>query len=251
MNYIKKIKQSELIPWLGIAGFTFIFLFIVFNMTLWDMVLSFLFPGLEEVIYPRAKLSQLLGEHLILVSVSSLSAIAVGIPLGVFVTRKLGSSFEGIVSDLGSLSQTIPPVAVLALAVPLVGFGFKPTVFALFLYSILPILRNTISGLEDVSPVIKEAAIGMGMTRSQLLFRVELPLAAPVLFAGIRISVVVNVGTATIGAVVGAGGLGNPIISGLIWDNQAFILEGAVTAAFLAVLIDQFIGRLEKHLTPE
>ncbi len=250
MNRTRKTRSSDIIPWIAIVFFAGIFLFLTLDMGVWETFLSFLFPEAEEVIYPRANLAQLSAEHILLVGVSSLAAVIVGLPLGVFVTRKFGSGFKGIVSDLGSLSQTIPPIAVLALAVPAVGFGFKPTVIALFLYSILPILRNTIAGLEDVSPVVKEVAIGMGMTHSQLLFKVELPIAAPVLFAGIRISVVVNVGTATIGAVVGAGGLGNPIISGIIWDNPAFILEGAITAALLAVLIDQIIGRIEKNLTP-
>jgi osmoprotectant transport system permease protein len=184
-----------------------------------------------------------------MVIISSIAALLVGVPVGVFVTRDRGRAFKAIVNDLGSLSQTIPPVAVLALAVPAVGFGLKPTVLALFLYSILPILRNTVAGLEEVPPATKEAARGMGMTGLQLLFKVELPLAAPVIFAGIRISLVVNVGTATIGAVVGAGGLGNPIISGLIRDNPAFVLEGAVTAAFLAFLLDQIVGRLEKSFS--
>ncbi len=228
--------------WLGIVLFTFLFLYTVFNISLW--------PGLKAVLYPRVSLPQMLGQHLILVLISSFAAVLAGVPLGIFVTRESGSGFKGIAGDLGALSQTIPPVAVLALAVPLVGFGFKPTVLALFLYSILPILRNTIAGLEEVSPAVKEAARGMGMTRSEILFKVELPLALPVLFAGIRMSVVVNVGTATIGAVVGAGGLGNPIISGIVWNNQAFILEGAVTTAVLAVLLDQIIGRIEQSVLP-
>ncbi len=245
----RQTRTQNFTAWLGLAGFTAFFLYSIFNMTIWERVLSFLFPKLKTVIYPRVALSQLVGEHLILVTVSSLGAAVIGIPFGIFVTRKRGNDFKEIVNDLGSLSQTIPPAAVLALAVPLVGFGFKPTILALFLYSILPILRNTISGLEDISPFVIEAARGMGMTPMQLLFKIELPLAAPVIFAGVRISVIVNVGTTAIGAVVGAGGLGNPIISGLIQDNQAYILEGAVTTAFLAVLLDQFVGRLEKHFT--
>ena len=250
MNRSSESAAKKFLPWITLAAAAGVFLFLIFNMSVWEFILTALFPDAEEVIYPRANLAQLSGEHIVLVAVSSIAAVIVGIPLGVFVTRKQGSGFKGIVSDLASLSQTIPPVAVLALAVPAIGFGFKPTVIALFLYSILPILRNTIAGLEEVSPGVKEAAMGMGMTHTQLLFKVELPLAAPVIFTGIRISLVVNVGTATIGAVVGAGGLGNPIISGLIRDNPAFVLEGAITAALLAVLIDQIIGRIEKSLTP-
>jgi len=251
LNKNRKIVTSDSLSFVLLIIFAGMFLVLIFNSVVWETVLSFIFPDLEEVIYPRSSLPQLLLDHIILVLVSSLAASIVAIPLGVFVTRRMGSGFKGIFNDLGSLSQTIPPVAVLALAVPAVGFGFKPTIIALFLYSLLPIFRNTIVGLEGVSPAVKEAALGMGMTRLQLLFRVEFPLTAPVIFAGIRISVVVNVGTATIGAVVGAGGLGNPIISGLIRDNPAFILEGAVTAALLAVLLDQIIGRIEYMLTPK
>jgi osmoprotectant transport system permease protein len=227
-----------------------VFLLLVFNTSIWESVLTVVFPGEEEVVYPRAGLARLTGEHLLLVAASSIAALLIGVPLGVFVTREQGRGFKSIVNDLGSLSQTIPPVAVLALAVPAIGFGFKPTVVALFLYSILPILRNTVAGLEQVPPATKEAAKGMGMTRWQLLLKVELPLAAPIIFAGVRISMVINVGTATIGAVVGAGGLGNPIISGLIRDNPAFVIQGAITAALLAVLIDQIISRVEKSVTP-
>ena len=215
----------------------------------WEAFLRVLYPNATSVVYARASIARLFGEHLLLVVVSSVSAALVGISVGIFVTRTRGRPFRGIVNDLGSLSQTIPPVAVLALAVPAVGFGFEPTILALFLYSVLPILRNTISGLEDVSPEVIEAGRGMGMTQTQLLFKAELPLAIPVIFAGIRISVVINVGTATIGAVVGAGGLGNPIISGLINNNPAYILEGAITAALLAIVMDQLIGRLEKALS--
>ena len=243
-------KAKGVLSWLVLAAAGGAFLLLVFNMSIWESVFAVIFPGEEEVIYPRANLARLCGEHLFLVIVSSVAALMIGLPLGVFVTRERGRGFKSIVNDLGSLSQTIPPVAVLALAVPAIGFGFKPTVLALFLYSILPILHNTVAGLEQVPAAIKEAARGMGMTRGQLLFKVEVPLAAPIIFAGVRISLVVNVGTAAIGAVVGAGGLGNPIISGLIRDNPAFVLEGAVTAALLAVLIDQIISRVEKSLTP-
>ncbi len=144
----------------------------------WEAFLRVLYPNATSVVYARASIARLFGEHLLLVVVSSVSAALVGISVGIFVTRTRGRPFRGIVNDLGSLSQTIPPVAVLALAVPAVGFGFEPTILALFLYSVLPILRNTISGLEDVSPEVIEAGRGMGMTQTQLLFKAELPLGS-------------------------------------------------------------------------
>ena len=147
------------------------------------------------------------------------------------------------------MSQTIPPVAVLALAVPLLGFGGAPTILALFLYSVLPILRNTTSGLMAVPAEVVEAARGIGMTSFQCLFRVELPLSVRTIMAGIRISVVVNIGTATVGAVVGAGGLGTPIVAGLVRQNPSFVLEGAIAAALLAVIADQLLARIEGSLS--
>ncbi len=151
-------------------------------------------------------------------------------------------------NDISSLAQTIPPIAVLALAVPFIGFGFKPTVLALFLYSILPIIRNSIAGIESVPPTLIEAATGMGMTRAQVLIKIELPISLRVIMAGIRTSVVINVGTATVGAVVGAGGLGTPIISGLVRENPAFVLEGAIAAALLAFIMDQYLAKAEQSL---
>jgi osmoprotectant transport system permease protein len=218
--------------------------------SLWELVLGRLFPAEQELIYPRAGLLQLVGEHLLLVTLSSLAAITAGVGIGIFVTRRAGREFLEPVADLTSLAQTFPPVAILALAVSSLGFGWKPTVVALFLYSILPILRNTVSGLEAVAPEVLEAARGMGMTPGQRLVRIELPLALPVILAGIRISVVINVGTATIGAVIGAGGLGTPIIAGLVRENPALVLQGALAAALLAFSLDQLIAQAEKVLSP-
>jgi osmoprotectant transport system permease protein len=132
--------------------------------------------------------------------------------------------------------------------VPVLGFGTLPTVVALFLYGLLPVVRNTVAGLRSVPGPILDAAYGMGMTRTQALFRVEYPLALPVILAGVRISVVVNIGTAMIGAVIGAGGLGSPIVAGLVRDNLAFVLEGAVPAAMLAILVDQLLANVEMEV---
>jgi osmoprotectant transport system permease protein len=215
---------------------------------LWELVLRALFPAEGEVVYPRAALIELLGEHLALVAVSSALAVLAGTGLGLLVTRPAGREFLGLVGELSSLAQTFPPVAVLALAVPLAGFGFRPTVLALFLYSVLPILSNTIAGIESVPPEVLEAAVGMGMTGRQILARVQVPLALPVVLAGVRTSVVINVGTATVGAVIGAGGLGTAVIAGLVRENPAFVLEGALGAALLALTLDRGLALLERSL---
>lgn len=223
-----------------------VMLVFVFDQPVLHRVMAILFPTVADVVYPRATLGKLLLAHLVLVAVSSVAAAGVGIPLGIFVTRRSGKQFLSLVQDLSSLAQTFPPVAVLALAVPALGFGFKPALAALFLYSILPIINNTISGIQSVPALMIDASIGMGMTRFQVLTRTELPLAARVIAAGVRTSIVINVGTATVGAVAGAGGLGVPIVAGLVRDNVALVLEGAVTAAFLALTIDWLFTRLER-----
>ncbi len=239
----------QLKRWLLLAVFTAAFIALIADMSLWRQVLGYLFPQELNVIHPRASLLVLVGEHLELVIISSALTIILGLPLGIWVTRPGGRDFLPIVTDFTSFGQTFPPMAVLALAVPMLGFGLVPTVVALFLYGLLPVVRNTIAGLRAVSPDLMDAAYGMGMSRWQALWRVELPLAAPVILAGVRISVVINIGTAMIGATIGAGGLGSPVIAGLVQDNLAYIIEGAVPAAMLAILADQLLANVESRFT--
>jgi osmoprotectant transport system permease protein len=234
--------------WLWLALFTALFVVLVLNDGWWQSALSFLFPSQPEVLHPRAPLSVFVVEHLGMVALSSLLTIAVGIPLGIFVTRSMGKSLYPLVSHLTSLGQTFPPVAVLALAVPTLGFGFQPTVFALFLYGLFPVVASTAVALSTVPAPVTDSARGMGMTPLQILGRVELPLGMPLILGGIRISVMINIGTAMIGAVIGAGGLGSPVIAGLVRFNPAFILEGAVPAALMAVLASELISNLERSL---
>jgi osmoprotectant transport system permease protein len=232
--------------WILLAIFSAAYVVLLYNMSWWEVSLRFLFPRQNQVLYPSASLLVLVSEHMKLVAISSGFTILIGVPLGIWVTRRRGREFLPIVSDLTSFGQTFPPVAVLALAVPLFGFGLVPTVIALFLYGLLPVTRNTIAGLKAVPRNVLEVAYGMGMRRLQALLKVEIPLAAQVILAGVRISVIINVGTAMIGAVIGAGGLGSPIIAGLVQFNTAYVIEGAVPAALLAVLLDQFLVNVEK-----
>jgi osmoprotectant transport system permease protein len=224
------------------------FVVIVANSGWWEWSLRRLFPSEPVVLHPGAPLIVLVWQHIQLVAISSGITILFGVPLGIGVTRASGRDFLSIVSSVTSLSQTFPPVAVLALAVPLFGFGALPTVLALFLYGLLPVVRNTVAGLQSVNKDSLDAAYGVGMSRWQALVKIEIPLALPVILAGIRISVVINVGTAMIGAVIGAGGLGSPIVAGLVRDNLAFILEGALPAAMLALLVDRLLVNLERSL---
>jgi len=201
-----------------------------FALLLWRMdalkpVFQWGFPGVEPPIYQRSSFPALFLSHLTLVAASSLAAISVGVSLAVFVTRPVGRDFRMMVNALATVGQTFPPAAVLAIAVPAVGFGSRPTMLALFLYGLLPIIENAIAGLEGVPRAVREAAAGLGFSSWRQLRDVELPLAAPVILSGIRVSVTIAIGTATIGSTVGALTLGTPIFNGLVADKLAIVTD--------------------------
>ncbi|MBN9529176.1 MAG: ABC transporter permease [Alphaproteobacteria bacterium] len=197
-------------------------------------------------IYNQGSLLQLTLAHLALVAAATAIGGLAALAMGIFVTRPAGAEFLPLSRSIVNIGQTFPPVAVLALAVPAVGFGVTPTLIALVLYGLLPIFENTITGLREVPETTIEAARGMGMGGWRRLALVELPLALPVILAGLRLSVVVNLGTATIGSTVAAKGLGEVIIAGLQTSNTAFILQGGVIVALLAVLIYDGLGAIER-----
>src|SRR5215475_5009736 len=172
-----------------------LFTALLLRMELLRPLLGWAFPGATPVIYDRASFLELFLIHLGLVATASLAAAVAGIGLAIFVTRPAGYAFRTIADTLAAIGQTFPPVAVLAIAVPLIGFGARPTVIALFIYGLLPIIENSIAGLEGVPQSVREAADGMGLSPRQRLTAVELPLAAPVILAGIRVSVTVAIGT--------------------------------------------------------
>jgi osmoprotectant transport system permease protein len=198
-------------------------------------------------IYNQGSLFDLTLDHLALVAASSLIAAILAVATGIFVTRDAGAEFLPLSRSVAHIGQTFPPVAVLALAVPAVGFGVKPTMIALVLYGLLPIFENTIAGLRQVPPTTLEAADGMGMSAWRRLISVELPLALPVILAGVRVSVIINLGTATIGSTVAAKGLGEVIIAGLNTSNTAFVLQGGVIVALLAILLYDALGFVERE----
>ncbi|MBO1905897.1 ABC transporter permease [Microvirga sp. 3-52] len=200
-------------------------------------------------IYNQGSLLALTLSHLRIVFLATLASTILAVGLGIFVTRPSGQEFLPLSRSLVNIGQTFPPIAVLAIAVPLVGFGEKPTFIALFLYGLLPIFENTLTGLMEVSPQTLEAAKGMGMNPRQRLLQVELPLALPVILAGIRLSVIISLGTATIGSTVAAKGLGEVIIAGLQSNNVAFVLQGGLVVALLAVLIHDGLGMAERMAT--
>ncbi len=182
-------------------------------------------------------------EHIGLTFISLLLAALIAIPAGIFITRRPRLS-GGVLAFTGIL-QTIPSIALLGFLIPILGIGLKPAIFALFLYALLPILRNTYTGISEVDAAVKEAALGIGLSKGQLLRQVELPLALPVIFAGLRTATVINVGVATLAAYIGAGGLGEFIFGGIALNNATMILAGALPAALLAIIFDQLLALLQ------
>ncbi|TWA83602.1 osmoprotectant transport system permease protein [Azospirillum brasilense] len=207
------------------------------------------FPALDRPLYEADGFLALTLDHLALAGGASLIAVLLGGAAGIAVTRPFGREFRGILDAVAAMGQTFPPVAVLAVSVPVLGFGPAPALIALTLYGLLPIVENTVAGLESVPEPVREAARGMGMGPGAMLWRVELPLAAPVILAGVRTAAVVNLGTAAIASTVGAKTLGLPIIVGLNGSNPAYVIQGAVIVAALAVVLDAGFDRLAARLT--
>lgn len=190
------------------------------------------------------KLLQQTFEHVGLTFISLLISILIGLPLGIYITRHTKAA--GVVLGFAGVMQTIPSIALLGFMIPLLGIGALPAITALFLYALLPIIRNTYTGINGVDPLVKEAAVAMGMTRWQRLFKVELILAFPVIMAGIRTATVINVGVGTLAAYIAAGGLGEFIFGGIALNNTNMILAGAIPAALLAILLDALLSRVQK-----
>ncbi|MBN9304632.1 MAG: ABC transporter [Devosia sp. 67-54] len=202
----------------------------------------------QPPIYTQNSLLNLTLNHLLIVLIATLAASIVAVGLAIVVTRPAGAEFLPLSRMLSNTGQTFPPVAVLALAVPVLGFGTAPTLVALFLYGLLPIFENALTGLTTIPPDIEEAARGTGMTEWQRLVQIELPLALPLILAGLRLSVTISIGTATIGSTVAASTLGEAIIAGLINSNLAFVAQGGLVVGILAILIYDGLRALERQL---
>lgn len=213
-------------------------------------LMDWLFPENPHPVYTRASFAELTLAHVELVALSSLAAAGAGIGLGVFVTRESGREFATLAGAVAAIAQTFPPVAVLALAIPALGYGAAPTIVALALYAVFPIVEATAAGLRAVPASVREAATGVGFTPIEVLWMVELPLAFPFILAGLRIAVTINIGTAAVGSAAGALSLGSPIIEGLSASNPAYILEGAVIVALLAIATDRFFAWLAELARP-
>jgi osmoprotectant transport system permease protein len=198
----------------------------------------------------KFEIADLTFEHLTMVGIATLFAIAIGIPLGILITRR--PALRKPVIAAANIIQTIPSLALFGFLLPAPWIGDRAgrlAVLALTLYALLPLIRNTYTGIKGVDRAVVEAARGMGLTDWQLLYKVELPLAASVILAGVRVAIVISIGLATIAAAIGAGGLGELIFRGLAMVNNNVILAGAVPAALMALAADTLLGWLEKRLS--
>lgn len=204
---------------------------------------------LQFLKYRGPEIFKLTGEHMKITGVAVFLAILVGVPLGIYITKN--KKVTNVILSTANIFQTLPSLALFGLIIPIMGIGFKPAIFVLFLYALLPIIKNTYIGINSIEPSIIEAGRGMGMTKTQILTMVEIPLALPIIMGGIRISTVINIGTATIAALIGAGGLGDLIFKGISMGNNHLILAGAIPTALLAISVDFILGIVEKKLTPQ
>ncbi len=210
-------------------------------------VLGAMFPDTRPPLYPYASLAALAARQVVLVAVAVAGASLLGVGLGVATTRGPARAFRPLAASLATLGQVFPPVAVLALAVPALGYGQAPALLALFLYAVLPVLANTLAGLDGIDPAVREAAVGMGFSPARRLVAVELPLAGPTILAGIRTAAIVDLGTASIASTVGVPTLGAPILDGLVGEKTGFVFQGALVAVALALAIDALFGAVMRR----
>jgi osmoprotectant transport system permease protein len=213
-----------------------------------------LFPSVARPVWVSQSWFVLLGEHLMLSLGAAAIASAIGLAAAVIGTRGAGRRLRPLLDAVFALAQAVPPVAVIALALPLMGFGAAPTLLALVLYAALPVMRSTIAALDAVPAAVLDAARGIGMGPARILAQVELPLALPVIQAGLRVAVVLAIATTAVGAVAGAQCLGTPIVTGLANGNAAWVIQGAVFTAWLALIADRALrlglGRIAPSSAP-
>ena len=195
-----------------------------------------------------SQITELLLEHIVMTVIAVGLAIVIGVPLGILISyvKRLSGPIVGVANVI----QAVPSMALLGLAIPLLGIGTLPAVVMVIIYSLLPIIKNTYIGISGIDPAMVEAARGIGLTRWQVLYKVKLPMALPVIMAGVRISAVTAVGLMTMAAFIGAGGLGYLVFSGLRTVNNLQILAGAIPACILALIVDFLMGIVEKLVTP-
>lgn len=240
MNSSHRLKWTDVILPVVVIGMGIAYYYYVMNYPMDSMTAGYLKSNL---------IKNAISRHLYLVLVSSALAICTSVPLGVLLSRPLFEKLAPYVVGLVNICQTVPGLAVVALTIGFLGIGVKTAIFALWIYSLLPILNNTIAGMRGVDRSVIDSAKGMGMTKMRVLFKIEIPLAMSVIMAGIRTAAVINVATAVIAAWVGAGGLGDIIIAGKNINRWQVLLLGASYSTIIALLFDHVIGITERMLT--
>ena len=242
-----KRPNRRISRWAEPLVFFVLFLFIIFFFPLIESLLQPLIS--RKTIYTQRDPLWLLAlEHLALASATSLLSAFIAFGSALLLSRSRFASLRSLVMSASSVVETFPTVAVMALLIPLTGYGFVPVAIALFFYGLLPVFRNTVEGLLSISPELVDSAVGLGMDERQILKRLRLPLAMPLVLQGLRISLLINISAATIGAAVGAGGLGIPIVSGLRSFDPVLILQGSLPVACLALFVDSALRRMEFRL---
>jgi osmoprotectant transport system permease protein len=240
---MKKVKQ----PFFIVTALLFIFFFIsILKFDIIENVLILLIKP-KSFFLARVSLFEIAKQHIFIVIISSSLSIIIALTIAILTRLPFMNDFEEFLLGLATFGQTIPTVAILALLVPFLGYGFKPALFALFIYGFLPVLRNTIEGFNIIPEEIRESARAMGMNRFQIITKVELPLALPAILAGIRISLILNISVATIGATVGLSGFGTLIVNGIRSDDTIMILKGAIPVSLLALAVESLFINLEKR----
>jgi len=235
---------SQFKRWWIIVLYLGLFLWWIFDFsTIKSLFLEWL--GQRPDLIQRTSLAELALQHLNIVFISTSIAIVIGLGLGIIIHYTQLEDLKALTLKLASIGETVPSAAIIALSVPLFGYGNQPIILALIIYAILPILRNTIVGLESISRPIIEAAKGVGLSKWQQLLKIELPLSRPTLLAGIRTALVINISAATIGATVGAGGFGVPIIAGIRTYDPVMVIQGSVPVILMALFADRLL-RLNK-----
>jgi osmoprotectant transport system permease protein len=239
--------RSKLIGWLGMPV-----LLALVCLGLWLYISSRELDTIEARSLNAAAIRETLLRHVQLTVASTVLVVAIAVPLGVLLTRPFTRRVRGVLLTVANIGQAVPTIGLLALmAVAFLFLGFWAAVVALVAYAILPVLRNTMVGLEQVDPAVLEAGRGTGLSRGQVLRELELPLAVPVILAGVRTALVINVGTATLAAYVNGGGLGTLIVAGFSTNRFTVSLTGAVLSAVLALLVDHLAGMAEDQLKPK
>jgi len=223
-----------------------LFLISIMDFDIIENILSLILKH-KDIFVARESLFELAKQHIFIVLISSFLSVIIALTIAILTKFPFLNEFKEFILGLATFGQTIPTVAILALLVPFLGYGFKSALFALFIYGILPVLRNTIEGFNSISEDIKESARAMGMSPLQVIAKVELPLSLPAILSGIRVSLILNISVATIGAAVGLRGFGTLIVNGIRSDDIIMILKGAIPVSLLALTVESFFINLEKR----